>query len=221
MNLEANSDITYRERRYQLVSSLRKKGIRDEKVLKVFNKVPREFFVDAGFKNRAYEDTALPINCMQTISQPYTVAYMTGLLDIHAGDKVLEIGTGSGYQAVILFLLGADVFTIERHSELVKIARLKFEKLEIGINSFVGDGSQGLEEFCPFDKIIVTAASPKIPDSLINQLGIGGLMVIPIGQKHWQTMHLIIRKTKNYFDDIQKDTFRFVPLIGEEGWKEK
>ncbi len=220
MNLEAYSDITYRERRYQLVSTLKKKGIRDSKVLAVFNKVPREFFVDAGFTNRAYEDNALPISCMQTISQPFTVAYMTELMDIQSGDKVLEIGTGSGYQAVILALLGAEVFTIERHQDLLEKAKQRFEQLDIPINCFVGDGSQGLQEFAPYDKIIVTAASPKIPDSLINQLKNGGRMVIPIGEKHSQTMHLIIRKNKNYFDDIQKDTFRFVPLIGEEGWKE-
>jgi len=220
MNLEAYSDITYRERRYQLVSILKKKGIKDSRVLSVFNRVPREFFVDAGFKNRAYEDNALPISCMQTISQPFTVAYMTELMDIQEGDKVLEIGTGSGYQAVILKLLGADVFTIERHAELLEIAKKRFEQLDIPINCFVGDGSQGLPEFAPYDKIIVTAASPKIPDSLINQLRIGGRMVIPIGEKNLQTMHLIIRKNKNYFDDMQKDTFRFVPLIGEEGWKE-
>jgi protein-L-isoaspartate(D-aspartate) O-methyltransferase len=209
---------TYKERRFQLIQILKSKGIRDTELLQVMQKLPRELFVEKAFINRAYEDNALPIKCEQTISQPYTVAYMTELLEVQQGEKVLEIGTGSGYQAAILFLLGAEVFTIERHKELTLKAKEKFSELGLEINSFYGDGSIGLMKYSPYDKIIVTAAAPEIPISLIKQLKLGGRLVVPVGDKNLQKMHLIIRTDEDNYKDYEQDTFRFVPLIGVEGW---
>lgn len=208
----------FKEKRYQLVQSLRNKGISDEELLTVIEELPRELFVDPPFINRAYDDTALPIKCMQTISQPYTVAYMTELLCVKPGNKILEIGTGSGYQAAILYLLGAKVFTIERIPELLNNAKQIFEQIGFRINCFLGDGSIGLSQYAPYDSIIVTAAAPSVPNKLIEQLKVGGRLVIPIGSKTYQTMNLIIKQNKNDYQLIEKDTFKFVPLIGDAGW---
>jgi protein-L-isoaspartate(D-aspartate) O-methyltransferase len=208
----------FREKRQLLVKSLRNKGITDDELLAVMEELPRELFVDPPFINRAYDDTALPIKCMQTISQPYTVAYMTELLCVKPSHKVLEIGTGSGYQAAILYLLGAKVYTIERIPELLNNANDIFEQMGFKINCFLGDGSIGLSKYAPFDSIIVTAAAPSIPNRLIEQLKIGGRLVIPIGSKSYQTMNLIIKHTDNNYQLIEKDTFKFVPLIGDNGW---
>jgi protein-L-isoaspartate(D-aspartate) O-methyltransferase len=206
------------EQRIILVDSLRRKGIKDERVLTAIEKVPREIFVPADQKDRAYIDNALPIECGQSISQPYTVAYMTELLDTFDGCKVLEIGTGSGYQCAILSVLGCEVFSIERIEFLHNKVKKIFANLNIKARLFLGDGSKGLPEFAPFDRIIVTAAAPDIPSSLINQLKIGGKLVIPVGSRNEQIMTLVIRSSTNKYEIIRKDSFRFVPLIGEEGW---
>ncbi len=215
------SDISFREKRFQLVQSLRNKGISNETLLSVFEELPREIFVEPAFIQRAYEDTALPIKCMQTISQPYTVAYMTQLLEIEPGNKILEIGTGSGYQAAILYLMGAKVYTIERILELLNHAKKTFESLNFNIKCFEGDGTLGLKQFVPYDGIIVTAAAPSVPQELIHQLKIGGKLVIPIGNKNIQIMNLIIKINEKDYKIIEKDTFKFVPLIGINGWNEK
>lgn len=210
----------FAEKRFQLIQELKTKGIKDKRVLNALNNLPRELFVEEPFINRAYEDNALPIKCNQTISQPYTVAYMTELLDVQQGNKILEIGTGSGFQAALLHLLGAEVYTIERFEELAINAMKKFQNLGFNIKVYTGDGTKGLPEFAPYDRIIVTAAAPQEPKSLIKQLKIGGKLVIPIGDKRYQIMHLIIRLNENNYRDIEKGEFRFVPLIGDEGWKE-
>lgn len=211
-------DNTFLEKRRQLVDLLKRRGINDERVLNAIATLPREYFVSSTFQNRAYEDNALPIDCNQTISQPYTIAFMTQLLKVNEGDRVLEIGTGSGYQASILFLLGAKVFTIERIPELYHKSIEKFKYFGFNINTRLGDGTIGWKEFAPYDGIIVTAAAPKIPQTLIEQLAIGGRLVVPVGDKVSQAMHLIIKKDENNYIEEKIDRFKFVPLIGKEGW---
>lgn len=208
----------FAEERNKLIASLRRKGIKDERVLNAIGKVPRELFVPDDQKERAYIDNALPIECGQTISQPYTVAYMTELLDTFEGCKMLEIGTGSGYQCAILQILGCIVYSVERIEFLHNKVKKIFASLNIQANLFLGDGSKGLPEFAPFDRIIVTAAAPDIPSCLINQLDIGGKLVIPVGSRSEQIMTLVIRSSSSQYEIIRKDSFRFVPLIGEEGW---
>ena len=206
--------------RSKMIEFLRKKGIHDESVLRAMNAVPRQFFVKEIFQARAYEDSALPIECQQTISQPYTVAVMTQLLRVKKGSKVLEIGTGSGYQAAILASMGARVFTIERHFELLETARKRFDQLKLNVASKVGDGSIGWSEFAPYDRIIVTAGAPDLPKSLVNQVAVDGMIVIPIGSEHAQTM-VIVEKLKDGIRSTEVEGFRFVPLLGKEGWKTK
>ena len=209
-------DDTYRHKglRKQLVDSLRDKGISDERVLAAINAIPRHFFLDSAFDKVAYEDKAFPIAEGQTISQPYTVAYQTMLLDVKAFEKVLEIGTGSGYQAMVLAGVGAQVFTIERQKKLFDehrhfILRSKYPSIKY----FYGDGFEGLPTFAPFDKIIVTAAAPFIPPKLIEQLKTGGKMVIPVGEGAVQRM---LRLTKNANGSVSEeifDNFSFVPMV--------
>ncbi|MEP7257602.1 MAG: protein-L-isoaspartate(D-aspartate) O-methyltransferase [Flavitalea sp.] len=207
---------TYRHKglRKQLVDILKAKGITDERVLKAINEVPRHYFLDSAFEKLAYEDRAFPISEGQTISQPYTVAYQTQLLDIKPYEKILEIGTGSGYQAIVLAETGAQVFTIERQKKLFDehrkfILRNKY----LNIKYFYGDGFEGLPTFAAFDKIIVTAAAPFIPPKLIEQLKKGGKMVIPVGEGNVQRM---LRLTKDSQDMIQEEVyenFSFVPMV--------
>lgn len=213
-------DNTYREQRILLAEYLKDKGIYDDEVLAAIAFVPREFFVHQAFKNRSYEDTALPIDCDQTISQPFTVAYMTQLLEIKEGDRVLEIGTGSGYQAVILRVLGAKVFSIERIPELYHYLVDLFKQLKLNIKIKLGDGTLGWKQYSPFNKIIVTAAAPFIPEHLKNQLAIGGKMVVPVGTKDMQTMYIVERLSQDDYREIAVGDFRFVPLIGKSGWSE-
>jgi protein-L-isoaspartate(D-aspartate) O-methyltransferase len=201
-----------------LVAQLRRKGIDDERVLSAMARVPRHEFILPAFRNRAYEDVSLPIECNQTISQPYTVAFMTQSLQLRDGNKILEVGTGSGYQACILAQLGARVFTIERHIELLESARRRFDALNLRIASKAGDGSVGWSEFAPYDRIIVTAGAPDIPQSLQNQLADGGILVIPVGNEASQSMVVVERRGKGFFTR-QFDGFKFVPLLGKEGWK--
>lgn len=214
-----NNEYFQTERR-KLIKSLKKKGISSPEVLSALSSVPRELFVADDLLPSSYIDNALPINCGQTISQPYTVAFMTQELNVFTNCKVLEIGTGSGYQSAILAKLGCDVYSIERIPELYKQTYKLFKSLQIDVKLFLGDGTKGLPEFAPFDRIIVTAAAPNIPKSLQEQLAVGGRMVIPVGGKEDQTMTVVIRRSEIDFDIIRKDAFRFVPLIGKEGWKD-
>jgi len=181
-------------------------------------RIDRHEFVQGAFINRAYEDSALPIGESQTISQPYTVAFMTEALSVKPGQKILEIGTGSGYQAVILAELGARVFTIERHMELLVEARKRFEKFGYQIASKGGDGTIGWKEYAPYDGIIVTAGAPSAPQPLLDQLRDGGTLVVPIGSSDTQDLH-IIRRVGNEFQTRIAAGFKFVPLIGKKGWK--
>ncbi len=210
----------YREKgaRKKLVELLREKGIADEKVLKAIGKVPRHYFFDETFWTQAYKDIAFPIGDGQTISQPYTVAYQTELLNIKPGDKVLEIGTGSGYQTCILLELGAKVFTIERQENLYKRTSQVLPHIGYHAEFYYGDGSKGIAEHAPFDKIIVTAGAPMVPEIMLKQLKIGGILVIPVGDENSQKMITVIRVSEKDYERISLDTFRFVPLVGEKAW---
>lgn len=207
---------TYRHKglRKKLVETIREKGIRDEKVLSAINSLPRHFFMEKGFEEWAYVDKAFPIGSDQTISQPYTVAFQTELLQVKKRDKVMEIGTGSGYQAAILALLGARVHTIERQEALFNKTNELFEKLDVGnIRTYFRDGYKGLPEFAPFDKIIVTAGAKNIPTTLKNQLKIGGVLVIPVGEDSLQKMYRITRISEKEFKKEEFANFRFVPFL--------
>ena len=205
--------------RSKLVDTLREKGITDERVLKAIEAVPRHFFMDTAFDDIAYQDRAFPIGEGQTISQPYTVAYQTQLLEIRPFDKVLEIGTGSGYQACVLAQMGAHVFTIERQKKLYDSFRTFFFKSAYPtIKFFYGDGYQGLPTYAPFDKIIVTAAAPYIPEKLLEQMKQGAFMVVPVGGKEGQRMFRVIKQSANDFEQEVYDNFSFVPMLeGKKG----
>ena len=205
------------EEKKALIKSLRAKGITDERILDAFFKVPREKFISAPFRKYAYDDNALPIDCNQTISQPFTVAYMTTVLEVEPGNTVLEIGTGSGYQAAILTELGAEVYSIERIQKLYNSAKSILEKLNFNVQLKVGDGTVGWDEHAPYDRIIVTAAAPSVPDSLIQQLKIDGKLVVPVGSLDFQKLY-VVKRTNDGVDYSIRDSFKFVPLIGEEGW---
>jgi protein-L-isoaspartate(D-aspartate) O-methyltransferase len=201
-----------------LVNSLAEKGITDQNVLNAIREVKRERFVPMLMRLNAYRDIALPIGYEQTISQPYTVAIMTQALSVKNGDKVLEIGTGSGYQAAILQEMGARVFSIERHNDLYRNSQKLFDKLGLRISTKCGDGTIGWSVHAPFDGIIVTAGSPDIPESLKKQLAIGGRLVIPVGDKRTQTLKVITRISENEYEIESIPEFAFVPLIGREAW---
>jgi len=211
----------YKQQRYQLVESLRLKGINDELLLQAMSRVEREKFVSAVMKPNAYKDIALPIGYGQTISQPFTIAIMTEALQIKKGDKVLEIGTGSGYQAALLYEMGAKVYSIERHIDVYNEVLKRFEKLGIRVHCKCGDGTLGWDTYSPFDKIIVTAGSPGIPETLKKQLAINGRMVIPVGNMSSQTLKVLTKTAPEEFEIEDIPQFAFVPLIGREGWKEK
>ncbi len=211
--------IDYQKARNDLVESLARRGIRDPLVLKAMNSVERHRFVAPNLRSRAYEDVPLPIGEHQTISQPYMVAYMTELLRLTGREKVLEIGTGSGYQAVILAQLASRVFTIERIVSLAKKAKLRFDEMcTSNIIQKIGDGTLGWQEFAPFDRIVVTAGAPAIPDSLMQQLADGGSMVIPSGSRRLQDLKLV-EKRGDKIITLSKGGCVFVPLLGNEGWK--
>jgi len=211
---------TYRHKgmRKQLVDSLREKGIEDEKVLQAINAVPRHLFMDNAFINFAYQDKAFPIGAGQTISQPYTVAFQTQLLDVQEGDKILEIGTGSGYQTCVLLELRAKVFSIERHKSLYLHTKKFLHSLNYNARLFFGDGYKGLPAYAPFDKILITAAAPVIPEELKKQLKIGGLMVIPFGEGSTQRMLRITKISETDFDTEQFGNFSFVPMISNKSF---
>jgi protein-L-isoaspartate(D-aspartate) O-methyltransferase len=199
-------------RRAQLMHEIREKGITDERVLKAMMQVPRHLFLDSSFEDYAYQDKPFPIAANQTISQPYTVAFQTQSLEILPGDKVLEVGTGSGYQAAVLLEMGAKVYTIERQHELFVQTKKLLTKLGYRPRMSFGDGYQGLPSFAPFQKIIVTAGAPYIPEELLAQLEVGGKMIIPVGD-HEQDMILLHRVSETNFKRRNLGKFRFVPLV--------
>lgn len=199
--------------RNQLISVLKNKGITDTAVLEAIQKIPRHLFLNSSFEDYAYQDKAFPIGAGQTISQPYTVAFQSQLLEVQKDHKVLEIGTGSGYQTAVLCTIGAKVYTIERQNELFKTTSLLLPKLGIRPKHIsFGDGYKGLPNYAPFDRIIVTAGAPFIPKPLMAQLKIGGRLVIPLGEEH-QIMTLLIRKNETQFEKHEFGEFRFVPLL--------
>lgn len=207
---------TYRHKglRRKLVDGIRAKGITDENVLKAINSIPRHFFLDSAFDEVAYEDKAFPIAEGQTISQPYTVAYQSQLLEIKPFEKVLEIGTGSAYQAVVLAEMGAQVYSIERQRKLFdENKQFAFLKKYPGIKLFYGDGFEGLPTYAPFDKVIITAAAPFIPPKLIDQLKTGGMMVVPVGSGDVQRMMRITKLTQGAIKEEVFDNFSFVPML--------
>ena len=199
--------------RNQLAKLLEEKGITDKKVLEAIKKIPRHLFLDSSFIDFAYQDKAFPIGAGQTISQPYTVAFQTQLLAVKKDHKILEIGTGSGYQTAVLCLLGAKVYSVERQNELFKTTSLLLPKLGIRPKHLsFGDGYKGLPNHAPFDSIIVTAGAPIIPKALMAQLKIGGKLVIPLGDKE-QVMTMLIRKNETQFEKHEFGDFKFVPLL--------
>lgn len=202
--------------RQQLVDTLKKKGIKDKGVLKAIGKIPRHLFMDSGFIDHAYQDKAFPIAADQTISQPYTVAFQSELLQVQPGDTILEIGTGSGYQTAVLLELGAKVFSIERQQELFKKTSKFLPKIGYRAKKLIfGDGYKGLPDEAPFQSIIVTAGAPFVPNPLLSQLAIGGRLVIPVGDDV-QIMTLFIRKGPKEFEKHEFGDFRFVPMLEDK-----
>jgi len=200
--------------RKKLVETVKSKGITDEKILAAIDKIPRHFFLDSAFDEVAYEDKAFPIAAGQTISQPYTVAYQTQLLQVKPFDKVLEIGTGSAYQASVLAELGVQVYTIERQKKLFDANKgFAFIKKYPNIKFFYGDGYEGLPTFAPFDKVLITAAAPVVPPKLIAQLKVGGVMVIPYGEGDVQVMKRFIKQADGSVKEEIYDRFSFVPML--------
>ena len=209
----------YKQQRRELVENLKLKGISDESLLIALGKVEREKFVQPVMKPNAYKDIALPIGYGQTISQPYTIAIMTEALQVNKGDKVLEIGTGSGYQAAILFEMGAKVYSIERNIDIYNEVLKRFEKLGIRVHCKCGDGTLGWDQFSPYDKIIVTVGSPVVPKTLKKQLAVKGRMVVPVGSMSSQVLKVLTKTDENEFEIEEIPSFVFVPLVGREGWQ--
>jgi len=208
-----------RARAAMVVEQLQRRGIADRRVLDVMARLPREDFVPGAPSSIAYDDRALPIDEGQTISQPYIVARMTELLKIEPGDRILEIGTGSGYQAAVLALLGAKVRTFERHAPLAKAARQRLDRLAIeGVQIVVGDGSAGDPSEAPWDGIIVTAGAPAVPESLREQLAIGARLVIPVGDRWQQDLLVVERRDDLTWVEKSDGAVMFVPLVGDSGW---
>ena len=200
--------------RKKLIESIREKGINDERVLEAMSGIPRHFFLDSAFDDVAYQDRPFPIGEGQTISQPYTVAYQTELLDVQPGQKVLEIGTGSAYQAVVLAMMRANVYTIERQKKLYDENKLfPYLKQFPLIKFYYGDGYQGLPTYAPFDTILITAGAPEIPQKLIEQLKIGGKMVIPVGLGNVQQMKRITKMEDGSMQEETFANFSFVPML--------
>ncbi|MDD2550611.1 MAG: protein-L-isoaspartate(D-aspartate) O-methyltransferase [Bacteroidales bacterium] len=199
--------------RKKLVNELEKKGITDQNVLSAINSVPRHLFMESGFLNFSYKDSAFPIGAGQTISQPYTVAFQTQLLKLKPQEKVLEIGTGSGYQTAILLEMGANVYTIERQYELFMKSKSLLESLKYTAHFFYGDGYKGKPTYGPYHKILVTAGASEIPQNLISQLMVGGLMVIPLGDNTGQDMVVIEKVSENKTKTTKHGKFIFVPML--------
>ena len=204
-----------------MVDELHDKGIRDPHILMAIGTVPRHLFVDTALQNRAYEDTALPIPKRQTISQPFTVARQTELLQPQEGDKVLEVGTGSGYQAALLCQMGVLVYSVERHQELYERARELLQQLGYKPMLKCGDGTVGWSAYAPYDGIVVTAGAPVVPENLAHQLAIGGRLIIPVGDSEKQLMLRLTRVSEDEYEEERFSHFKFVPLIGKKGWEDK
>ncbi len=204
--------------RKKLIDQLRSKGIDNEDVLSAMMKVPRHFFLDLAFLNQAYSDHAFQIGAGQTISQPYTVAYQTSLLNIKKGEKVLEIGTGSGYQTSVLFELGAKVFSIERQKELFDRTKDLLPAMNYSPKLFYGDGYKGLPGYAPFDKVLITCGAPFVPEELVKQLKVGGIMVIPVGAGEVQIMNLITKISETEIEKKELKNFKFVPMLENKEW---
>jgi len=204
--------------RRKLVEEIAAKGINDKRVLDAIGTIPRHLFMDSSFLEFAYQDKAFPIAAGQTISQPYTVAFQTELLNVQKGAKVLEVGTGSGYQACVLLEMGVKVFTIERQRELYDKTKPFLEKLGYYPRMFFGDGYKGLPSYAPFDGIVVTAGAPYIPEALMAQLKIGATLVIPVGETDVQIMTTVTRVSETDFKKKEWGTFRFVPMLGNKNW---
>lgn len=211
----------FEQEREELVKILKQKKITDKRVLEAFAKVERHLFVPDVIKLHSYKDVALPIGYEQTISQPYTVAFMTQALQTEVGDKVLEIGTGSGFQASILLKMGVKVFSIERNQDIYFRTQKLFDELMLRAALRLGDGTIGWEEYAPYNGIIVTAGGPTVPQRLVKQLAVGGRMVVPIGNRKIQSMKIITKISEDEFQTEDIPSFKFVPLIGKEGWKEE
>lgn len=207
--------------REKLIRALMEKGLRDEAVIAAMRKVPRHAFVESAFHEASYDDRPLPIGDGQTISQPFTVAYQSTVLEGKPGMKVLEIGTGSGYQAAVLCEMGFKVFSIERIRAHHQKAAAILEELGYKLRSKWGDGSVGWSQYAPFDRILVTAASPSIPENLKKQLAIGGRLIIPVGSLNQQQMLIVTRKGNEEWEVEKKGNFQFVPLLGKQGWQEE
>ncbi|MFC2115133.1 protein-L-isoaspartate(D-aspartate) O-methyltransferase [Bacteroidota bacterium] len=199
--------------RKKLVETIRSKGIRDEGVLDAIGAIPRHLFMDSGFIGFSYKDQAFPIGAGQTISQPYTVAFQTELLEVRPRNKILEIGTGSGYQTAVLLKLGASVYTIERQRMLYMKAQVILKELGYKPHFFFGDGYKGKHTYGPFDRILVTAGAEDVPEPLMNQLKVGGILVVPVGGEPGQQMVRIVRKTEDEFERTEHGSFAFVPLL--------
>ncbi|MCH8496518.1 MAG: protein-L-isoaspartate(D-aspartate) O-methyltransferase [Balneolales bacterium] len=208
----------YQKQRNALADLLADKGIRDDRVISAIRDIPRHTFVDSALWTRAYEDIALPIGLDQTISQPYTVARQTELLELQPGAKILEIGTGSGYQCAVLCEMGAKVYSIERHKALHERSREQLRDMGYRPMLKCDDGTLGWGAYAPYDGIVVTAGAPVVPSDLVAQLAVGGKLVIPVGDSTSQKMHVITRVTEDNFDEKVYEGFKFVPLIGEKGW---
>ena len=212
----------YREAREEMVQLLVDRGISDKRVLSAMMQVERHLFIPIPLRNHAYDDAALPIGEGQTISQPFTVAFMTESLLVQDLDKVLEIGTGSGYQTAVLAAMGARVFTIERIPSLLMNARQVLDSMNVRYISKSSDGTIGWKEFAPFDGIVVTAGSPGIPKALVEQLKVGGRLVVPVGTQDFQQMKIVTKTSEeNEYSVEEKSDFKFVPLIGRDGWPER
>lgn len=206
-------DYRYKGLRKKLRDQLERKGITDQKVLEAINEVPRHRFMDSSFVKFSYSDQAFPIGNQQTISQPYTVAFQSQLLEVSPLQKVLEIGTGSGYQAAVLAEMGAKVFTIERYHDLFLDARALLTDIGYRIEFFYGDGYKGIPSYAPYDRILITAGAPEVPQDLLNQLKVGGKMVIPVGGTGGQKMLKIIKKGEHEYEQSEHGSFIFVPML--------
>ena len=213
MNSHLKDTFKHKGKRKILIAELVEMGIKDQAILDAFNEVPRHFFLDLAFDEQAYTNMAFQIGSGQTISHPFTVAFQTQLLDLHKAEKVLEIGTGSGFQTCILCKLGVRVYTIERHHDLHDKARRMLTFLNLNARMNFGDGYKGMPSHAPFDKILVTCGAPEIPEELLNQLKIGGLMVIPVGEGKEQKMLRIKKIAEDDVDIEEFGTFKFVPML--------
>ncbi len=211
--MEQTDNFRHKGLRKKLIDSIRSKGVKNEDVLEAMGRVPRHLFMDSSFVNFSYTDKAFPIAAGQTISQPYTVAFQTELLEVKKHLKVLEIGTGSGYQTAVLLELGSRVYTIERQRQLFLDAQKTLGPLNYKPIFFYGDGYEGLPSYQPFDRILITAAAPEIPQTLLDQLAIGGILVVPEGDKFGQKMVRVVRDSEDHFQRSEHGHFSFVPLL--------